>query len=225
MSVVKANPNRLPLRLILLATLLAAGLGTLTAYWKKNAIETDLTQAVHKALDLAGLPLINVNFEGRAATLSGSVSDEALANQINETVQQVYGVRQVQNQLSALPEEQATETLYETASVPAEFENGLYVPNKQHPLEKYNLDQVQFVYAESTLQDSAYPVLDKLAQLLKQNPQIHIEIGVHTDNSGTALGQIGSTTARANAVREYLLGQEVQPEQVKHGCSCAASPQ
>ena len=104
--------------------------------------------------------------------------------------------------------------VYSTASVSPEFENGLYVPSRYHPLEKYSLDAVQFVYAKSTLLESAFPVLDKLAMLLKQNTQIHIELSVHTDNQGTVLGQITSSELRADTLRQYLLEQDVNPEQL-----------
>jgi len=133
-----------------------------------------------------------------------------LAEEVVTTVNTVFGVRKVANQL----EVQAVETVeVDPALEPMmpEFEDGLYIPPRFHPLEKYNMNAVQFVYGAATLTEASFPVLDKLAMLLKQNEQIHIELSVHTDNQGTALGQMTVTELRAETLRQYLLAQEVNP--------------
>lgn len=202
--------QKIPLRLFVLTGALAASLAVVTAFTKKDAIEAGLTHQVRKALSRDDLPIVNVSFSGRVATLTGSVNDQALVPKIERTTSGVFGVQRVHNQLEAV----STEVVYATVVAEPEFKNGFYVPPTLHPLEKYKLDKVQFVYAQATLVEDAYPVLDRLARLLGQNPSIQIELSVHTDNQGTPLGQIMFSEVRANTIRDYLISKAVKAEQV-----------
>lgn len=204
------HKQTIPMRLIGLTALFSMCVAGLTAFFQKDRIELDLLQEARKALSAAGLPPVSIDFEGRAATLTGLVGDTGLAEEVATTVNTVFGVRKVANQL----EVRAVETVEADPaleSVMPEFEDGLYVPPRFHPLEKYNMSAVQFVYGTATLTEASFPVLDKLAMLLKQNEQIHVELSVHTDNQGTALGQMTATELRAETLRQYLLAQEVNP--------------
>lgn len=200
---------RIPLALFILVGLFALALSYTTAYWKKESIELELTQKVRKALSDAGLPLVKVDFDGRAASLSGLVNETAIQANIEATVNQVSGVRTLSSQIKTQPLSTAL-----TPPPPATFKEGLYIPPNDHPLEKYNLSTVQFVHAKADLMPESLPALDRLAMLLKQNPQIQIELSVHTDNQGTVLGQMAVTQVRAQALRTYLLEQGVQDNQL-----------
>lgn len=211
MSEVKIHGQKIPIRLIGLTALFAVCLSVVTALLKKDSIEINLIQETRKALSSAGLPMVDVNFTGRTAILSGSVKDASVSGDVVTTVENISGVQKISNLIEIEPEE----TIYVTASsVDPEFENGFYVPSRTHPLEKYNMSKVEFVYAKSTLTDSSLPILDKLAMILQRNNQIQIELSVHTDNQGTALGQIVSSESRAENLREYLIDQGVSPEQL-----------
>ncbi|MGB1255099.1 MAG: OmpA family protein [Thiolinea sp.] len=205
----KQNP-RIPMRLIGLTALFSCCLAVSASFLKKDSIELNLMQDARKALSAADLPFVGINFQGREAILTGSVTNMAVIDEIVATIGSVFGVRKVSNQLSA----EAAIAGEAPEPIEPEFENGLYIPPRFHPLEKYNLSSVQFVYAKSELTEDSLPVLDRLATLLKQNQQIHIELSVHTDNQGTALGQITSTQLRADTLREYFIEQGVQPEQL-----------
>lgn len=204
-----------PFRLILLALVMAVALAAVTVQVKKEDIALNLTHNVNKALVFAGLPLVSVSFDGRDGTVSGVLGSESLSGQVIEVAGQVNGVRQVDNQLEI-------STAVDGGIVPedipgmddAEFENGFYVPPRDHPLEKYNLSSVQFVYAQLKLTDESLPVLEQLGKILQQNPQIQVEISVHTDSGGTALGQLAASQSRADIVRYYLIEQGVKPDQV-----------
>lgn len=212
MSRAKQYPQRIPLRLIALASLFAVGLSYITSKLLKDDIELDLTQSARRALSSANLPMIDIRFEGRQAKLSGLVSDELTKQAVNDTVNDLFGVRSVENLLETVP---ASDTIYETASVAPEFnQEGLYVPAKHHPLEKLSLADIQFNQTSAALTDAAFPVLDRLAMLLNQYKQIQLEVAVHTDNSGTVLGQIALTQARADSIRLYLIKKGVEPERL-----------
>lgn len=212
MAVAENNIQYPPVQLVILALIIAVALGMITVELKKDDIAIDLTQEVNKALVFSGLPLVSVSFEGRDGTVSGVLTDEAQPPQIIEVVSGVNGVRHVDNQLEINADSPVADENSVLAEVDdVEFENGLYVPSRTHPLEKYSLSKVEFGYAQLTLTEESFPVLDKLAQILKQNAQIQLEVSVHTDNQGTAIGQIASSQSKAENIRRYLVEKGVKP--------------
>ena len=208
MSELNKRKQSIPMSLVGLTALFSVGLSAATAYLQKDHIETNLLQKARQALSAADLPPVDITFEGRVASLTGLVADNSLAEEVVATVENVFGVRKVSSALEAQPAEPLVEL------IDPEFENGLYVPPRFHPLEKYNLSAVQFVYSTATLTEESLPALDRLVVLLKQNTQIQIELSVHTDNKGTALGQMAVTELRADTLRQYMLAQGVSPGQL-----------
>ena len=93
--------QRIPVRLVALTALFSICLAMLAVFTKKDSIEISLMQDARKALSAAGLPLVGVEFEGRVATLTGSVAGNDLVEEVAAAVQQVFGVRKVVNQLKA----------------------------------------------------------------------------------------------------------------------------
>ncbi len=201
----------IPMRLIALTALFAIILSAVTAYFKKDQLEMQLLQQARQALLAADLPPVAIAFEGRAAQLSGPLADDYLVDDVVRTVSNVAGVRAVTHELEQAASEEAELRL---ALFEPEFENGLYIPPRFHPLEKYSLDAVQFAYATADLMPPALPVLDRLATLLQANAGIQVELSVHVDNQGTVLGQMALTELRANTLRRYMLAQGVLPEQL-----------
>lgn len=215
MAVAGKNNHYPPFRLVIFALILAMILGMITVQLRKDDIAVNLTQEVNKALVFTGLPLVSVSFDGRDGFVSGILTDESQSEQVVDTISQVNGVRKVNNQLQIT----ATEVVAVEESIIAdmddvEFENGLYVATQNHPLEKYKLDKVKFAYGQLMPLEEGLPVLDRLAKILQQNSQIQLEVSVHTDNQGTAIGQIASTQSRAENIRHYLIEKGVKPEQL-----------
>ncbi|HRX31428.1 MAG TPA: OmpA family protein [Tenuifilaceae bacterium] len=56
--------------------------------------------------------------------------------------------------------------------------------------------------------------LDKLVELLKQNPTLKIQISGHTDNQGTEEYNIALSENRAKSVVEYLISKGISPERL-----------
>jgi OOP family OmpA-OmpF porin len=73
---------------------------------------------------------------------------------------------------------------------------------------------VAFLPGTARLQSSSYVALDSLADLLRANPDARIEIGVHTDNSGTAADNLRITSLQAEAVRDYLVVKGINYQQL-----------
>jgi outer membrane protein OmpA-like peptidoglycan-associated protein len=71
------------------------------------------------------------------------------------------------------------------------------------------LEGVTFESASARLQPGSYVELDSVAKVLMANPNIKIEIGGHTDNSGNAADNMRLSSLRADAVRNYLLAKGV----------------
>ena len=73
---------------------------------------------------------------------------------------------------------------------------------------------VTFETGRSALKPDSYTILDIVAASLVANPQIKIEIGGHTDNTGSAATNTVLSQARADAVRNYLAQKGVAPDRM-----------
>ncbi len=58
--------------------------------------------------------------------------------------------------------------------------------------------------------------LDKLFELLKENPQVRIEISGHTDNVGSEQYNMELSKNRAKAVYDYLITKGIDPERLSY---------
>ena len=76
------------------------------------------------------------------------------------------------------------------------------------------LDNIFFDYNETTLRDESFPALDKVVEMMEENPKLTIEIGGHTDNRGAEDYNQRLSQGRAEAVRQYLVDNLVEPDRV-----------
>lgn len=67
-----------------------------------------------------------------------------------------------------------------------------------------NIPNIYYDYDKATIRADARPVLDTLAALLLDNPQVSVEIGSHTDARGNAAYNQRLSQARAQSVVNYL---------------------
>jgi outer membrane protein OmpA-like peptidoglycan-associated protein len=72
-------------------------------------------------------------------------------------------------------------------------------------------EKILFAFSKSDLGDSAKKNLNNLATILKNNPNTNIEIQGHTDSRGTEEYNMGLSLRRANAVKDYLISQGIDP--------------
>ena len=73
---------------------------------------------------------------------------------------------------------------------------------------------VTFETGRSALRPDSYTILDMVATSLVNNPDINVEIGGYTDNTGSAATNLRLSQARADAVRAYLATKGVAPERM-----------
>ncbi|ULQ55422.1 OmpA family protein [Flavihumibacter rivuli] len=80
---------------------------------------------------------------------------------------------------------------------------------------KFNASNVQFATGSATLTAGAKKELDKAARILtEQYPQLKLEIGGHTDNTGKAETNRTLSQKRAEAVRAYLVKKGVTEDRM-----------
>jgi len=74
---------------------------------------------------------------------------------------------------------------------------------------RVKLDNVFFAFDSFDLLPRSYVELNKVAQFLKDNPNLEVELAGHTDNEGSAAYNETLSHKRARAVQEYLLTQGI----------------
>ncbi len=69
---------------------------------------------------------------------------------------------------------------------------------------------ILFNTGKSTFQDQSYTILNEMARVMKQFPNANFEVEGHTDSTGNDKINDPLSTARAEAVRDYLISQGVK---------------
>lgn len=77
-------------------------------------------------------------------------------------------------------------------------------------------ERVYFDTAKTTIKPASFGLLDEIAQVLNQNPQVQkVVIEGHTDNRGGEAPNLKLSQGRANAVRNYLVKKGVAPDRLE----------
>jgi len=69
---------------------------------------------------------------------------------------------------------------------------------------------INFEFDSAVLQESSYQAIDSLANFLRENPSINIEISGFTDDSGTEEHNQKLSLDRANSVKEALINKGIE---------------
>lgn len=100
------------------------------------------------------------------------------------------------------------ENIYESATYTVDFALG----SIKQPVP---LDNLFFEFGQTNFTPSSRPALDKLARMLKDNPNVTIALTTHTDRvGGDAMNHILSQR-RAQAVVDYLIGVGITKDRLK----------
>lgn len=81
-------------------------------------------------------------------------------------------------------------------------------------------ETIEFTTGRSTIKVESYPVLDEIAQVLKENTSMRLRVEGHTDSVGSAAVNKRLSQSRAEAVRDYLISRGIGPDRlvaVGHG--------
>lgn len=74
---------------------------------------------------------------------------------------------------------------------------------------QFVLDDLYYDLAQYNIRPDAAIVLDKLAKILIDNPEVRIEIGSHTDSRGSAESNMILSQNRSESVMAYLIGKGI----------------
>ncbi len=77
------------------------------------------------------------------------------------------------------------------------------------------LNNIFFQFGKATLEEDSYPELNRLIEVMNQNPGMVIEVRGHTDNVGSAESNLKLSQERANAVRDYLFSKNLAQNRVQ----------
>lgn len=77
------------------------------------------------------------------------------------------------------------------------------------------VENIFYDYDKATLRPESRTALDSLAQLLRDNPAITIEMGSHTDRHGSDAYNEGLAQRRAQSVVDYLISVGIAPERLE----------
>ncbi|MEL7158716.1 MAG: OmpA family protein [Actinomycetota bacterium] len=181
--------------------------------------------------------MVEVAASQAAIVLSGTVPDQAFADEILSRAQAIYSEDQIDNQIqvdgNAGPPVAVTvtgsttdEVLYNQVLTGFDGITGIDpIDASGFQLEDSNelesslntLEPIQFASGSAQILPASEPVLDQAAEFLTANPDVSIEIGGHTDSIGEPGGNQTLSQARADAVRDALLSREVGNEMVSRG--------
>lgn len=91
----------------------------------------------------------------------------------------------------------------------------------------FKLDKVYFNLGQAVILEESYEQLNLLAEYLRENPELKIQIEGHTDNQGDAAANQKLSIERAFNVRQYLIGKGIEGKRISfkgYGSSRPVSP-
>lgn len=78
----------------------------------------------------------------------------------------------------------------------------------------YDLSNIQYASGSATISPQAAKILDDFAGLLKDNPQINIELSSYTDCRGDAVSNMQLSQKRADAATSYLITKGIAKNRI-----------
>lgn len=85
----------------------------------------------------------------------------------------------------------------------------------QTRVDKGDLPKIQFDLDSAKLRESAFEVIDLIAEVLRENPRLKIRITAHTCMLGTRDYNMKLSRARAKSVKEALVRQGIPPPSIR----------
>jgi outer membrane protein OmpA-like peptidoglycan-associated protein len=79
---------------------------------------------------------------------------------------------------------------------------------------KVTLNHISFEKGSAVLNKESFTELDQFAKLLKENPNLRIEVAGHTDDVGEAGANLRLSKNRATAVANYLISKGVEEKRI-----------
>lgn len=77
------------------------------------------------------------------------------------------------------------------------------------------IDNIFYDFDKATLRPESKTALDEMAQVLRDNPNVTIEMASHTDRKGTEEYNIDLSSRRARSVIDYLISVGISPDRLQ----------
>jgi outer membrane protein OmpA-like peptidoglycan-associated protein len=77
------------------------------------------------------------------------------------------------------------------------------------------LTHLIFAQGKSTIDPKSFSELDEVAQMMKENTKIVIQLEGHTDNQGSSKANLALSEERVEAVKKYLVNKGIAKDRVK----------
>ena len=77
------------------------------------------------------------------------------------------------------------------------------------------IDNIFYDFDKATLRPESKEALDEMVQVLRDNPNVTIEMASHTDRKGTDEYNIDLSSRRARSVIDYLISQGISPDRLQ----------
>ncbi len=81
--------------------------------------------------------------------------------------------------------------------------------------QKLVLDNIFFEFNSAEIRPASYPVLDRIVQMLRARPSLHIRVLGHSDSTGTEEYNFHLSQQRANAVKKYITESGVDERRIE----------
>lgn len=76
------------------------------------------------------------------------------------------------------------------------------------------VENIFYDFDKATLRPESKAALDEMAQILRENPNVTIEMGAHTDRKGTDEYNINLSNRRAQSVIDYLISAGIAADRL-----------
>ena len=219
------------------------GLLLLLGFWwtvgksKAELIENDLSLKSNQLLTDSEIAGVIVTMDGRDATLTGMVTNEARSQKIESIVASQSGIRIVNNRLEiAQPEHeiQPAEEPVPIVEIEPNFEPQLSpevevaLAPKPEPeiieapqeeiveefLQTLDLSGITFLFGSDEITEKGKVILNDVAAVLKEHHELNVLVEGHTDNAGDDQLNQGLSEKRALSVMNYLISQGIESERL-----------
>ena len=77
------------------------------------------------------------------------------------------------------------------------------------------VDNIFYDFDKATLRPESMTALDELAQVLRENPNVTIEMASHTDRMGSDQYNLELSSRRARSVIDYLISVGISPDRLQ----------
>jgi OmpA-OmpF porin, OOP family len=81
--------------------------------------------------------------------------------------------------------------------------------------ETMRLDNLIFPQGKAVIDPKSFDELDEVAQMMKENPKMIIQLEGHTDNQGSAKANMKLSEERVEAVKKYLVTKGIAKDRIK----------